>query len=150
MNMEQVRVRFELDPKDQQGYKVENLWAERIEDSQFRILNSPFFAFGVSYDDIVRAQKEDDGFYRFDGIVRRGGHSTYRIFLQRGETIDNDGFRRYWHPIAELHCVMEKANNKLAAVDIPPGVNVSDVYRLLQNGEDAGVWVFEEAYYVGN
>jgi hypothetical protein len=37
-----------------------------------------------------------------------------------------------------------------AAVDIPPGTDVSAIYRLLQEGEDANVWAFEEGYFIGN
>lgn len=144
-----IKIRFKLNPEDHQGYEVENLWAEPLGDNHFRILNSPFFTFGVSLDDTVKANADGD-VLEFEGIVRRGGHSTYRIFLQGEHTIYDDVFQQYWRPISEQRATLENADDHVIAVDVPPGTDVSTVYRLLQEGEDAGVWMFEEGHYIGN
>jgi hypothetical protein len=83
----------------------------------------------------------------FQEVLTRGGHSTYRIFLQGGKAIQEDDFQRYWEPISALGATLENANNHFAAVDIPHGKNVAEIYRLLEAGEDAGIWAFEEGFY---
>ncbi|PYX40896.1 MAG: hypothetical protein DMG81_04960 [Acidobacteria bacterium] len=65
-------------------------------------------------------------------------HSTYRVFLQGGRTIDSSGFINYWQPIGSLGATFEKANNSFVSVDIPPRRDVSAVYALLQKREDVG------------
>jgi hypothetical protein len=41
---QKFKVRFPLDPREEQGFKTESLWAEKSGPNQYRILNSPFFA----------------------------------------------------------------------------------------------------------
>ena|SRR2546421_625418 len=148
MSSNQVRVRFDLNPKDGHGYETERLWAERRGHNNFRIMNSPFFAFGISPDDIVKAKGEGDE-YQFQEVVKRGGHSTYRIFLQGNRTVRDSQFEEYWSELANLGCACENANDRLIAVDVPPGVDVAKVYRVLEKGEAEGIWAFEEAHYAG-
>ena len=144
----QVKIRFELDPGEKQGYECENLWAEPVGPREFRILNSPFFAFGVSANDIIKARKAH-GAYRFWKVVRRSGHSTYRIFLRGGRTIRDRAFRRLWSRIAAFGCTFENANDLFVTVDVPPRADVGKVYSFLKEGELDDVWVFEEAHYSG-
>jgi Domain of unknown function (DUF4265) len=143
---EKVKIRFKLNPEDEQGYEVENLWAEPLEDHNFRILNSPFFVFDVSFDDIVKAVAHDSGL-QYAGIARRGGHSTYRIFLPSERTIEDSSFQEHWKPISHQGATMENANDRFIAVDVPPDADISAIYHLLQEGENAAVWSFEEGHY---
>ena len=145
---ERVKIDFELNPEDQQGYETENVWAERIGDNEFRLLNSPFFVFGVSAEDIVSAQRHGSA-YKFDHVVRPGGHSTYRVFLQGGRTIQDESFQSPWAEIRKLGATFENANDRLVSVDVPPGVDVVRLYGLLKQGEENGVWAFEEGNYEG-
>jgi hypothetical protein len=145
---ERVKVTFQLNPEDQQGFETEGLWAERTGPNEFRILNSPFFVFGISAEDTVKAELHD-GTYKFDRVVRKGGHSTYRIFLQAGRTIHDEAFRERWNAIQALGGRFENANNRLLSVDLAPNVNVVKVYELLKQGESEGVWAFEESNYEG-
>lgn len=57
---------------------TESLWASNLGDGLYRLENSPFYAFGVSFLDTVTAI-ERYGRLWFDKVVLRGGHSTYRI-----------------------------------------------------------------------
>ena len=145
---DQVKVEFRLDPKDQQGFETESLWVEALGLNRFRIVSSPFFVFGVSADDVVAAE-EIQGVQRFQNVVSRGGHSTYRIFLQGGRTIKDADFQTYWTPISALGSTFENANDHFVAVDIPRGSGVGAIYKLLEKGEQDGIWVFEEAHYGG-
>jgi hypothetical protein len=142
-----LRIQFGLNPKEGHGYETERLWGEPLGNDEFRILNSPFFVFGVSSEDVVKARAQGDD-YHFEKVVRRGGHSTYRIFLQK-RTIHDPQFKEYWNELAKLGCTFENANDRLLVVDVPPGADVSEVYGALQRGEAEGIWVFEEGHYAG-
>lgn len=143
---ERSKIIFQLNPEDGQGYETEAVWAERVGPNEFRILNSPFFVFGVSYDDIVKTRLENNA-NNFDSVVRKGGHSTYRIFLQSGHTLQDESFQKHWAPIKGLGATFEKANERLLSVDLAPNVDVQKVYSLLKQGETDGLWFFEEGNY---
>lgn len=140
-----TKVVFSLD-RGEAGFDTESVWAERISDNRFRILNSPFFVFGISYEDVVEAEPEAE-IFRFTKVLQRSGRSTYRIILQGGHTIDDQDFTARWQPFRDHGCTYENANDRYIAVDMPPKTDVALLYRLLQDGEDEGVWVFEEGHY---
>src|SRR5689334_5842393 len=81
-NMEEnmVKIKIPLPMNDASGIDAEWLWAEPEGDS-FVLKNVPIFAYGLSYGDSVRIRIEDDVLV-FQDIVRRGGHSTYRIYAK--------------------------------------------------------------------
>lgn len=56
------------------------MWAEALGAGEYRLCNVPFYAFDVSYEDVVGAVKEAVGL-AFTFVIRRGGHSTYRLLL---------------------------------------------------------------------
>lgn len=142
----EAKVQFHLDPEKHNGIKTESLWAEQVAPDQFRILNSPFFVFGVSADDIVSAI-EKDHVLEFQNVIARGGHSTYRLFLQGGRTISSPDFQAYWEPISRQGATFENADNHFIAIDITPEQNIVEIYKLLEKGELDGIWAFEEAHY---
>jgi len=41
----------------------------------------------------------------------------------------------------------ENANDRFVVVDISPGKNLAEIYRMLEAGEEAGVWAFEEVHH---
>ncbi len=98
------RIYFELDPAEWHGGGTEGLWAEPIENSTsgtlYRLLNSPFYARGVSYLDIVRAVPRTDGGagLMFAGVVDHGGRSTYMILVPPKSA----DFETYWQRLEAL------------------------------------------------
>ncbi|MEM6732027.1 MAG: DUF4265 domain-containing protein [Myxococcota bacterium] len=136
-----VKVKFELEPDAWHRSTTETMWATEVTDGRFRLENSPFYAFGVSYRDIVTA-KQNGSTLAFQKAVIRGGHSTYRII----RTSDDDvAFASFWGPIQELGCTYEEGDQVLA-VDVPPKTDIYKVYELLAAGEKAEVWGFEEGH----
>jgi hypothetical protein len=105
--------------------------------------NTPFFARGVSYLDIVRAT-ESDGASAYAGTVREGGHSTYRIIAR-----DVSDFDQQWQPLGEMGCSYESTTTQrghLYAVDVPPAADLSAAYAILEAGEAEGIWIFQEGH----
>jgi hypothetical protein len=144
---ERAKVVFPLQ-RDESEYATESVWAERLAENRFLILNSPFFVFGVSYEDVVEAEPDGE-IFRFVRVLQKRGRSTYRVILQGGRTIEGADFVERWQPFHERGCTYESANDKYIAVDMPPNTDVPFLYRLLQDGEAEGVWIFEEGYYAG-
>jgi len=142
-----TKIVVELEPGET-PYATESVWAEQISDRRFRILNSPFFAFGISFEDEVEAKPFGEVF-KFVRVVQRSGRSTYRIILQNDNTIEGPEFLERWKLFREAGCTFESANSRYIAVDMPRSANVAVLYQLLESGEEQGVWVFEEGHYAG-
>lgn len=142
-----TKVVFDLE-RGETPYETERVWAERISDNRFRILNSPFFVFGISFEDEVEAEPYGNVF-KFVRVIQRSGRSTYRIILQNENTIEGAEFLERWEPFRMAGCTFESVNPRYIAVDMPPSADVTALYELLERGEEQGVWVFEEGYYAG-
>jgi Domain of unknown function (DUF4265) len=142
-----VKIIFELGSDSWHGYDTETLWAEPMLGGRYRLRNSPFFASGVSVEDIVFAQ-EQDGMLTFAGLSMGCGHSTYRLLKNEQNA---ELFCKYWQPIQMLGCSYEggqilAGRAQILAVDVPPIVDIYCVYALFEQGESAGAWEFEEGH----
>lgn len=141
-----VKVVFYLGRDQWHGFETESVWAERISDNLCRIRNSPFYASGVSFEDVVFV-KEQGGLLVFEAVSTASGHSTYRILVEKSVT--KAEFEKYWLPLEKLGCSYESADSgrmSLLAVDVPPSVDVYKAYELFTLGEQSGVWGFEEGH----
>jgi hypothetical protein len=144
---DRTKVVFDLE-EGETSYDTERVWAERTSDNRFRVLNTPFFVFGISFEDEIEAEPYGSVF-KFVRVVKRSGRSTYRIILQNQITIEVAEFKRRWEPFRNAGCTFESANPRYIAVDMPSSANVPALYELLEQGEEQGVWIFEEGYYAG-
>ena len=149
-----IKILFNLDPSDWHGSSTETLWAERVatlSDGAYKLLNTPFFMKGVSFMDTVRAKPaQDDGFPEFIEVISLGGHSTYRLLVPPDRAKD---FNAWWAKLEREGCSFESSSIKVSlgprmlyAVDIPVHGDVREVYAILEEGESAGIWVFEEGH----
>jgi hypothetical protein len=144
---ENIKIRIWL-PKDEwHGCLSETIWVLKTADGRFLINNTPFFAKGISYRDDVELVEQDNELV-FSRVVKPSGHASYRILLWASTT--RAQFLQSWAAIEKLGCSYEESDflkNPLFAVDVPPHVNVEKVYNLLERGEAAGVWGFEEGHF---
>jgi hypothetical protein len=139
---ELAKIVFNL-PESHVSVSTESLWAEPLGAGLYRLRNVPFYMYGVSEQDIVRAE-ENEGRLVVTGIVDRGGHSTYRIFLP--ERTSEEEFSKDWISLRELGCTYERATRRLIAIDVPPHADVYAVYEALESGERDRLWEFEEGH----
>jgi Domain of unknown function (DUF4265) len=137
---ERVKVAVDV-PDSIVGQTVETMWAEATADG-YRLLNSPWYAKGLSYLDVVEARPAFDGLLQFCGKIGTAGHSTYRLL------IENDAnWKPHWDKLGSLGCTYEESNEnglRLLAVDVPPECDIHAAYSLMEAGESAGAWQFEE------
>lgn len=125
------------------GHATETVWAERIDESRYRLRSVPFYARGLSVEDVVTTRTEDDVDV-ITGVSLYSGHSTYRIFLANGTTLESKAFNDHWKQLSGLGCTFERATERLLGIDVPPTADLRRAYDLLAQGEAAGVWEFEE------
>lgn len=138
-----LKIIFRVAPTDWHGNERESIWAEDLGDGRYRLENSPFCAYGYSYEDVVEARPDENGDLIVGRIAERGGHSTYRIMIPKRSAAK---FEKYWKPIEKLKCTYERATGSFVAVDVPPEADIDAVFKLLKRGEADGVWGFEEAH----
>lgn len=140
-----VKVAFELDESDWHDVATELMWAEPLGKDRYRLENSPFYAYDVSWQDVVVA-KPSNLRLAFQSIAERGGHSTYRIILNKGITLQSRKFKKLWGILEGLGCTFEGVNEHLLTVDVPPQANIYKIYEILEQGVEDDAWDFEEAH----
>jgi hypothetical protein len=142
-----VKITFRLPEDDQAGWvETEGLWAKNLGDGRYRIDNVPFFLYGVSLDDIVSAE-DVDGLLVFREVISPGGHSTYRVYIPEPDTAVAAGLDERLAEILALGASLERANRRLIAIDVPPDADIGAIYKMLEAGEDATLWEFEEGHF---
>ncbi|WP_270726380.1 DUF4265 domain-containing protein [Shimia sp. Alg240-R146] len=140
------KVTIELETGTWHGHSSESVWAISLGDGLFRVENSPFFARGISYGDIVHAEQKE-GANVFVRIVISSGRSTYRIII--GENATDAQIERFWRPLEAEGCTYESGEfgYTMYSVDVPKDTNVQRVFSLLNEGLLHKVWDFEEGHY---
>lgn len=119
---------------------TESAWAERLQDNQLKLDNVPFFAVGVSFADVVEAERNEDGGWQFARVVTPGGHSTVRILVP-----DKAQLQNAVDDLVDLGCAFEGTYiEQMAAIDVPPGVDYDEIRRWLDSQEADGALEYEE------
>lgn len=137
---ELAKVVFEFKRDEWHGHGAESMWAIRIREREFALDNTPFFVYGASYRDIVKV-KESHGQLVVRKVVRRSGHSTYRVFVT-----DRSSFEELKSKLEKMGCAFERATEDLYAIDVPPESGIDDVCGVLEQGKLDSVWDFEEGH----
>ena len=123
-----VKVRMADDDGD-----TETLWAVRVQPGvdEFRLDNSPFFAYRVSHEDIVEGRQIAEGFYQFVRVVRPSGNRTVRLIFHEDEQADSRSGRQVLDRLKRLGCSYEGATNRVISITVPPGVQLGHVAEYL-------------------
>lgn len=145
-----MKLNLMLDAKDWHGHGSESVWIEPLADTSeegvFRLLNTPYFARGLSWGDVVRAVPSDDGLrFEFKEVVSRSGHSTYRILVDANDL----RFSEILTQLESLGSSFERIDfgaRHLYALDVHPEADIYQVYATLEGGERLGVLEFEEGH----
>ena len=69
-------------PGEDGGATVETLWAVPLGNDLYQLDNSPFFAYGVSWQDVVLApQDPQEQMPTFQSVAERSGNRTVRVIF---------------------------------------------------------------------
>jgi uncharacterized protein DUF4265 len=142
-----VRIRVPLDPSPGAAGPAEDwLWAEPLGSGRFRIESCPFFAYGVSRNDVVNAtEPKGDEPPSLEDIMEKCGHRTLRIALDTRIELTDPAIQGLLERLLEIGCTHETLRPKLIALDVPPTVDVTIVVELLQALADDSTVVWEWA-----
>jgi hypothetical protein len=127
-----------------EGPDDEWLWAEPLGSGRFRIESTPFFAYGLSYGDVVRGSETTE-LPRLEEVERKSGHRTLRLALDAQWDLDRAEIQQFLDDLLALGCTYEAMPPKIAALDVPPDVEVGEVIARLQVQSRDGVLVWEWA-----
>src|SRR5438309_647592 len=72
-----VKVRF----SDQSGGNTETLWAIPVDGNLYQLDNSPFLAYGVSWQDIIETRVSSDQALEYVRCVKKSGNRTIRVIF---------------------------------------------------------------------
>ena len=118
-------------PDDQGGAMVETLWAVPLGQDRFILDNSPFYAYGVSWQDTVLAPvDEQEGMPTFQQVLERSGNRTVRVIFDP-PVVPGNGSDEVLQGLVSLGCSYEGANPAYMSVNIPPGVDLQQVCSYL-------------------
>lgn len=118
-------------PNDDGDAFIETLWATPLGSNSYKIDNSPFFTYGISWGDVVYAPyNSDEGFPTFQSVIAKSGNCTVRVMfdlpIQAGNESD-----KLLQGLVRLGCSFECANNVYVSVNIPPAIDLVEVRNYL-------------------
>jgi Domain of unknown function (DUF4265) len=142
----QVKAVFRIDEGP-----AETMWADLLADGTYRLGNIPLFAYGINLGDTFTATFfEGDERPYLDRVTHRSGNRTFRITL--GEDLPTDAARR----LQEIRTALDEVSSGHSSYgpdylvyNVAPGKQRTDVERLLDVGEDEGLWSWELSVPIG-
>ena len=132
----------------QQGELVETLWAKPLGQNRYGLDNSPFYAYSVSWQDIIEAvANTQDGALEFVKVLKKSGNRTVRLILHR-VAIESDEGAQLLAPLLKMGCSYEALYDKLVSVSIPPFANFDEVVEYVKSlsGQDVD-WEYADPRY---
>ena len=128
-----------------EGDDVETLWAVAVGNNLFRLDNSPFYAYQVSWQDIIEATELGDGFYNFVRVTEKSGNRTVRVIFLKFTGNDAKG-KRILNDIKNLGCSYEGMNAKLISINIPSDIDFESVLNYIAEQSDVD-WEYADPSY---
>jgi hypothetical protein len=117
------------------GGDVETLWATPAGKDLYRLENSPFFAYGVSWLDVVEARPDVAGQLAMLRVAEKSGHRTVRLILEEPPS-ESSETSALLERLQALGCTYEGVNPRYLSVDVPPETVLRAVTDLLiRSGE---------------
>jgi Domain of unknown function (DUF4265) len=124
------KILFRL-PAEDGTAQVETLWATALGNDEYKLDNSPFYAYSVSWEDTVYAPIDpSEGRPTFMHIVKKSGHRTIRIKFDP-PVQDGNKSDQVLQGLVALGCSYEGANRSYMSIDIPQEVNLEHVRQYL-------------------
>jgi hypothetical protein len=142
-----VRIRVPLDRSaSEPGPADDWVWGEPLGNGRYRVESCPFFAYGISRNDVVRAQ---DGTGQespqLEDVIEKSGHRTLRLALDPEVTLGGPDAQKLLERLLEMGCTHELLRPKIVAIDLPPQADLEAVAGVLQEQARAGSLVWEWA-----
>ena len=111
---------------------VETLWAQSLGNAQYKVDNSPFFVYRISWNDIVEGEKAPDGSINFVRVLKKSGNRTLRVIFEAFE-IESDAAQPILQKIKDLNCSYEGFAPSLISINIPSQENLANLTDYLDS-----------------
>ena len=105
---------------------IETLWATHLTGHHYRLENSPFYAYGVSWEDTIEALPESDGLLLMQHVVAKSGNRTVRVLFESFSAKSPEA-KPILDNIVELGCSYEGAYSKLIVINVPPEIPLQSI-----------------------
>ncbi|WP_037588055.1 DUF4265 domain-containing protein [Stenoxybacter acetivorans] len=136
--MEQ-KVYFYLKQKDDwPPFASEFIWANSLGDDRYQLNNIPFFAEGVSFGDVIKADIQNGNPW-FVNIVKASTNSTLRVFCF--DTQKKIEFSKW---LGQNSCMSELGfEGEYIVANIPGTIDIDALEQFLADIEEPGQFEFE-------
>jgi len=127
------------------GIGGESLWAAPVGPNLYELRNSPWHVRTVNWLDVVEAVPEaEDQRPEFVRVHRRSGHRTIHVYILNDGQNRNDEILKQCN---ELGCTYEGMDNRMYALDSPPGIDINPAIEYLRSLREASVadWRMNES-----
>jgi hypothetical protein len=128
---QEIKIRI---PLPEGSFAGETLWAEKVGEDLYRLLNIPFSATGYAEADIVRCQKRE-GWDEVIALEKDSGNGTLRLMFADSTSKEAQFIL---DELVSVRCIYERASSKLVAVTVPSSLEVpfSQLSNFLNNTSD--------------
>ena len=117
---------------------VETLWAFDLGGGRYKLDSTPWYQYGVSYQDVVSATLQDEQLH-FVQVLQKSGYRTLRA------RSDDAVPKSLLDMLVALGCKYEGANPNFIAIDVPANVELGAASALLvQSGLE---WEYGDPTY---
>ena len=128
----------------QDGSDVETLWAVPVGPGLYRLDNSPFFTYRISWQDTVRAEPDTDGVLSFVDVAEKSGNRTVRVITNGCDTTSEEA-KPFLDGIIDLGCSYEGFQPRLISINVPSEVDLQTVADyLIASGHE---WEYADPTY---
>jgi hypothetical protein len=142
-----IRIQIRLDRSaGEAGPTDDSVWAEPLGSERYRVESCPFFAYGLSRDDVIRAAGASEGGPPvLEDVLEKGGHRTLRLALADEVGLRDHQVQRLLERLIELGCTHELLRPSLVAIDLPASADLGQVTAILHEAAQAGSLAWEWA-----
>jgi len=109
--------------------EIETLWATALGEKIYRLENSPFCAYGVSWEDLIEAHQVDDEVPEFVRVIEKSGNRTIRVIFDH--PLESPESSSVLESLNALGCTYEGMPPRLMSVNVPAESSLSEVTELL-------------------
>ncbi len=132
-----AKIGIETISTEDDSREVEFAWADKVGDNLYQLKNFPFFAYGVSYDDIVEAlpRYDDDPYPYLTKVVTKSGHRTLRVIFDEESGKDTET-TTHLDELARMNCGYEGCGgNRLYVINVQPHCDYDAVRDYLNDND---------------
>lgn len=106
---------------------VETLWARPVGPDRYRLENSPFLAYGLSYQDLIEARPSAAGERpALVRVVQKSGNRTIRVLLDPPAN-ESAAAQAVLRELVDMGCSVEGLHMRCIAVNVPPDIELERV-----------------------